>query len=118
MLFEECAHIGKRWSDKWGRILLGMGVNLSQEVSDEVYSDFVEGRRSVFVVQSNEYYKRKLRGKKYIRLVNEEKPEKPMTRFRIESVEEGHGGAQEDIYGQHITGTYLKITVLKRQKTK
>jgi hypothetical protein len=50
--------------------------------------------------------------------VNEESPEKDMTRFRIESVEEGHGGAQEDIYGQYITGPVLKISLLKRQKTK
>jgi hypothetical protein len=95
-----------------------MGVNLHQEVSDDVYNDFVDGLRSVFVVQSNEYYVRKLRGKKYLYLVNQEFPEKPDVRFRIESVEEGHGGAQEDIYGHYITGLYLKIKLLKRQKTK
>jgi hypothetical protein len=97
---------------------MGMGVNLSQAVSDAVYCDFVDGLRSVFVVQSNEYYIRKLRGKKYLRLVNEEIPEKPIVRFRIESVEEGYGGAQEDIYGQNVTGPHLKIMLLKRQKTK
>jgi hypothetical protein len=95
-----------------------MGVNLRQEVSDAVYRDFVDGVRSVFVVQSNEYYVRKLRGKKYFRLVNAELPEKTVVRFRIESVEKGHGGAQEDVYGHYITGPHLKITLLKRQKTK
>jgi hypothetical protein len=95
-----------------------MGFNLNQEVSDAVYRDFVDGLRSVFVVQSNEYYVRKLRGKKYLRLMSEESPEKPVLRFKIESVEEGHGGAIEDIYGQFITGPHLKIKLLKRQKTK
>ena len=95
-----------------------MGINLRQEVSDAVYCDFVDGLRSVFIVQSNKYYVRKLQGKKYIRLVNEELPKKHEARFRIESVEEGHGGAQEDIYGHYITGPHLKITLLKRQKTK
>jgi hypothetical protein len=95
-----------------------MAINLRQEVSDAVYCDFVDGLRSVFVVQRNEYYVRKLRGKKYLWLENEEFPEKPDVRFRIESVEEGHGKAQEDIYGHYITGLHFKITLLKRQKTK
>jgi hypothetical protein len=97
---------------------MGMGVNIRQEVSDATYCDFVDGVRSVFVVQSNEYYVHKLRGKKYFLLVNEERPEKPVVRFRIESVEKGHGEAQEDIYGHYITGQHIKITLLKRQKPK
>jgi len=98
--------------------LMGMGVNLRQGVSDSVYSVFVEGVRDVFVVQNNDYFKLRLRGKKYLFLVNDEFPEKPEVRFRIESVEEGHGGAQEDVYGQHITGSYLMVALRKREKTR
>ena len=101
-----------------GGLLVGMGVNLRQGVSDAVYSDLVDGGRGVFIVQSNDYYAKKLSDKKYIVLVNEEFPKKPEVRFRIETVEEGHGSVQEDIYGQFLTGPHLKITLQKRQKTK
>lgn len=97
---------------------MDMGVNLRQKVSDAVYSDFVDGLRSVFVVQSNGYYIRKLRNKKYFWLVNEELPEKTEVRFRIESVEKGNGRVQEDIYGHYIIGPHLKIMLLMRQKIK
>ncbi|MCW4048160.1 MAG: hypothetical protein NWE89_00335 [Candidatus Bathyarchaeota archaeon] len=69
-------------------------------------------------MQSNEYHAKRLRDKKYLILVNEELPEKPEMRFRIESVKEGHGGAQEDIYGQYVSGPHLRIELRKRQKTK
>jgi hypothetical protein len=95
-----------------------MSVSLRQGVSDGVYHDFVDGVRYVFIVQSNDYYAGKLRGKKYIFLVNEEHPEKHEVRFRIEVIDEEHGGAHEDIYGQYLTGPHLKITLKKRQKTK
>jgi hypothetical protein len=95
-----------------------MGVNFRQKVSDAIYCDFVDGLRTVFVVQSNEYYVHKLRGKKYFWLVNEELPDKPVVRYRIESMEKGYGGVQEDIYGYHITGPHIKIKLLKRQKPK
>ena len=93
-----------------------MGVNLRQGVSDTVYTEFNEERRDVFIVQSNDYYARKLKGVKYIWLVNEEYPEKPETRYRIESIEEGHGETQEDVYGQFLTGSHLKIKLKKRDK--
>ena len=98
--------------------LMGMGVNLRQGVSDSVYSDFVGGVRDVFFVQNNDYFKRRLKGKKYLLLVNDECPEKPEVRFRIESIEEGYGGTQEDVYGRHITGSHIEIKLLKRQKKK
>lgn len=94
-----------------------MGVNLRQGVSDAVYIDFVEGKRDVFIVQSNDYYARKLKGSKYLWLVNEEYPEKTETRFKIESIEEGYGEAQEDVYGQFLTGAHLRLSLKKRQKT-
>jgi len=73
--------------------MMGMGVNLRLGVSDEVYSEFVNSTRDVFVVQNNDYFMRKLAGKKYLFLVNEELP-KPEVRFRIESIDEGHGSVQ------------------------
>ena len=94
-----------------------MGVNLRQGVSDSVYTVFVEGVRDQLIIQDNDYYERKLKGKKYIWLVNEEIPEKPEIRYKIEDIKQGHGGAQEDIYGQFITGSYLSIKLKKREKT-
>ena len=96
---------------------MGMGVNLRQGVSDSVYSDFVNGARDVFIVQSNDYFARKLKGKKYLILVNEGLAGKPEARFQIMGIEEGHGGAQEDVYGQFVTGSYLEIKLKKRVKT-
>lgn len=94
-----------------------MGVNLRQGVSDAVYMEFVDVVRDVFVVQSNEYFKRKLRGKKYLILVNDE-VEKPEVRFRIVSVDEAHDGGQEDVYGAFVSGPVLFIKLLRRDKTK
>ena len=96
---------------------MGMGVNLRQGVSDSVYSDFVNGVRDVFIVQNNDYFARKLKGKKYLILVNEGLAGKPEARFQIMGIEEGHGGAQEDVYGQYVTGAYLEIKLRKREKT-
>jgi hypothetical protein len=95
-----------------------MGVNLRQGVSDTVYTAFVEGSRDTLILQSNDYYSRKLKGKKYLWLINEEQPEKPEVRFRVMSIEEGYGGAQEDVYGQYLTGPYLSVVLRKRDKTK
>jgi hypothetical protein len=94
-----------------------MGVNLRQGVSDSVYTEFVEGMRDQLIIQDNDYYEQKLKGKKYIWLVNEEIPEKPEIRYKIEEIKKGHGGAQEDIYGQFLTGSYLNIKLKKREKT-
>lgn len=71
-----------------------MGLNFRQKVSDTIYFDFVDGLRSVFVMQSNEYYVHKLRGKKYFWVVNEELPDKLEARFMIESVEKGYVGSK------------------------
>ena len=95
-----------------------MGVNFRQGVSDDVYRDFVDGVRDVFIVQSNDYFVQKLRGKKYMILVDESNPGSSPARFQILSVEEGYGGAQEDVYGQYLTGSYLEIKLKKRDKTK
>ena len=95
---------------------MGMGVNLRLGVSDAVYSVFVDGVRDVFVVQNNDYFKRKLKGKKYLFLVNDE-VEKSEVRFRIESVDEGHGGGCEDVYGTFFSGSFLAIKLLRRDKT-
>lgn len=100
-----------------GSVVWCMGVNLRQGVSDSVYSDFVDGKRDELILQDNDYYARKLKGIKYLWLVNEELPEKPEIRYRIEDIIKGHGGAQEDIYGQFLTGSYLSIKLKKRQKT-
>jgi hypothetical protein len=94
-----------------------MGVNLRQGVSDSVYTEFIEGKRDQLILQDNDYYEQKLKGKKYIWLVNEEFPEKPEIRYKIEEIKQGHGGAQEDIYGQFLTGAYLSIKLKKREKT-
>lgn len=94
-----------------------MGVNLHQGVSNTVYDDFSNGNRDELIVQDNEYYLRKLSGVKYIWLVNEELPEKPDIRYRIEAISKGYGRAQEDIYGQFLTDSYLRIKLRKRQKT-
>ena len=98
--------------------LIGMGVNLRQGVSDAVYMDFANGDRVVLILQRNEHYTNKLKGKKYLWLQNEEFPEKPDARFLIESMEVGHGGVFEDIYGQHITGPHLRVTLKIRDKTR
>ena len=96
---------------------MGMGVNLRQVVSEAVYTEFVNGDRVVLILQSNKYYDKRLKGKKYLWLQNEEFPEKPDVRFLIESVEAGHGGVFEDIYGQRITGPHLRVALRKREKT-
>ncbi len=98
--------------------MVGMGVNFRLGVSDVVFRDFVDGVRDVFVVQSNDYFVGKLRGKKYLVLVNDGVPGESPVRFQILSVEEGYGGAQEDVYGQYLTGSYLEIRLKKRQKTR
>ncbi len=94
-----------------------MGVNLRQGVSDDIYSVFKSGERDTLIVQDNDYYQRKLSGVKYIWLVNEEYPEKKETRYKIMDIQQGYGGAQEDIYGQNLTASYLSIKLKKREKT-
>ena len=69
------------------------------------------------ILQDNEFYAGKFKDIKYIWLVNDEVQEEPETRFRIEKISKEHGGAQEDIYGQFLTGSYLRIRLKKRDKT-
>jgi len=94
-----------------------MGINLRQGVSDIVYTDFLEGARDELILQDNDYYAHKLKGIKYIWLVNDELREKTEIRYKIENITKRHGGAQEDIYGQFLTGSYLSIKLKKRDKT-
>ena len=94
-----------------------MGVNLRQGVSDKTYRDFSTGTRDTLIVQDTDYYRRKLKGIKYIWLVNEENPREKEIRYKIIEIQQGHGGAQEDIYGQYLTGEYLGIKLKKRNKT-
>jgi hypothetical protein len=95
-----------------------MGINLRQPVSEAVYNGFIDGVRDTFLVQKTEYFTRKLNGKKYFWLVNDELPEKPAIRFEIVSIQTEDGIIQEDIYGQTIRGKYLKIALKKREKTR
>jgi hypothetical protein len=94
-----------------------MGVNLRQGVPEDVYSEFVDRIRDELILQDNDYYARKLKGIKYLWLVNEQDSERPETRYRIEDIQRGYGGAQEDIYGQYLTGSYLRVKLKKRKKT-
>jgi hypothetical protein len=103
--------------DKCVCVSLSMGFSLRQGVSDDIFRDFVDGVRDIFVVQSNDYYERKLRGKKYLILVNEGDIGGFEVRFLIKSIVEGYGGIHEDVYGQYLTGPHLKIKLKKREKT-
>lgn len=94
-----------------------MGINLRQRVSNMVYNEFNKGSREELVVQDNDYFSHRLNGVKYIWLVNDEVPEKPEIRYKIEYITKEYGRAQEDIYGQFLTDSYLKIKLKKREKT-
>jgi hypothetical protein len=94
------------------------GANAHQKVSDKVYEDLINKTKTHLVVQVSDYYTRKLRGKKYIIIENDEKPEKQGARFLIQSIVELSGRVVEDIYGQSIGGPYLSISLKLRQKTK
>ena len=94
------------------------GANAHQKVSDRVYEDLINKTKTDLLVQVSDYYTRKLRGKKYLIIENDEKPEKPNARFLIQSIVEVSGHVREDIYGQSIGGPYLRISLKLRQKTK
>lgn len=94
------------------------GANAHQKVSDQVYEDLLNKTKTDLLVQVSDYYTRKLRGKKYLIIENDEKPEKPNARFLIQSVKEVSGHVREDIYSQSIGGPYLRISLKLRQKTK
>lgn len=94
------------------------GANAHQKVSNQVYEDLLNKTKTNLLVQVSDYYTRKLRGKKYLIIENDENPEKPNARFIIQSIEEVSGPVREDIYGQSIGGPYLRISLKLRQKTK
>lgn len=93
------------------------GLNANQKVSNQTYIALISKEKTSLIVQSNDYYASKLKGKKYLVIENDEKP-KPKKRFRIESVTEGTGSITEDIYGTTITGPHLIISLKFREKTK
>ena len=94
------------------------GANAHQNVSDQVYEAFLNKTKTEFLVQRSDYYINKLKGKKYLIIENDEKPEKPKLRFLIQSVNEETGSIFEDIYGQTVNGLYLRIVLKLRQKTR
>ncbi len=94
------------------------GLNAHQKVSDATYEKLLSKEKTSLIVQRSDYYLNKLKGKKYLIVENDEKPEKKAKRFRIEGVKEGNGAAVEDIYGTSINGAYLIITLRLREKTK
>ncbi len=93
------------------------GLNANQKVSDLTYTALLSMEKTRIIVQSNDYYASKLKGKKYLVIENDEKT-MPKKRFRIESVKEGTGSITEDIYGTTITGPHLRIDLKLREKTK
>ncbi len=94
------------------------GANAHQKVSDQTYMDLLNKTKTELLVQLSDYYINKLRGKKYLIIENDEKPEKPSARFLIQSVVEVEGPVVEDIYDQRIGGPSLRIGLKLRQKTK
>jgi len=94
------------------------GANAHQKVSDQLYEDLLNETKTELLVQVSDYYINKLRGKKYLVIENDEKPDKPRARFLIQSVQEVSGPVREDIYGQNIGGPYLRISLKLRQKTR
>ena len=94
------------------------GLNANQKVSDQTYTALLSKEKTSITVQKNDYYRHKLNGKKYLIVENDEKPEKPKKRYRIESIIEGTGPTIEDIYGTTITGPHIKVSLKLREKTK
>ena len=94
------------------------GTNAHQNVSDQVYEALLNKTKAELLVQRSDYYFNKLKGKKYLVIENDEKPEKPRARFLILSINEETGSIREDIYGQTVNGLYLRIELKLRQKTR
>ena len=93
-------------------------ANAHQRVSDQVYEVLLNKTKTELLVQRSDYYLNKLKGKKYLLIENDEKPEKPKARFLIQSINEETGSIREDIYGQTVNGLYLRIELKLRQKTR
>jgi hypothetical protein len=94
------------------------GANAHQNVSDQVYEALLNKTKTELLVQRSDYYINKLKGKKYLIIENDEKPEKPKARFLIQSINEKTGSIREDIYGLAVKGLYLMIELKLRQKTR
>jgi hypothetical protein len=94
------------------------GANAHQHVADQVYEVLLNKTKTELLVQRSDYYLNKLKGKKYLIIENDEKPEKPRARFLIQSINEETGSIREDIYGQIVNGLYLRIELKLRQKTR
>ena len=94
------------------------GANAHQHVSDRVYEALLNKTKTEFFVQRSDYYLNKLKGKKFLIIENDEKPEKTGARFLIQSINEETGSIREDIYGQTVNGLYLRIELKLRQKTR
>ena len=93
------------------------GLNANQKVSDKTYTELLSKEKTSIIVQKNDYYRRKLNGKKYLVIENDEK-DMPKKRYRIMSIKEGTGPTIEDIYGTTITGPHIKVSLKLREKTK
>jgi hypothetical protein len=94
------------------------GANAHQNVSDQVYEALLNKTKTELLVQRSDYYINKLKGKKYLIIENDEKPEKPKARFLIQSINEKTGSIREDIYGLAVKRLYLMIELKLRQKTR
>jgi|GEM_PF-2148456 hypothetical protein len=93
------------------------GLNAHQKVADKTYTALLSKEKTNIIVQKNDYYRKKLQGKKYLIIENDEK-DMPKKRYRIESIKEGTGPTIEDIYGTTITGPHIKVNLKLREKTK
>ena len=93
------------------------GLNAHQKVSDQTYTALLSKEKTSITVQKNDYYCKKLQGKKYLIVENDEK-DAPKKRYRIESIKEGTGSTIEDIYGTSIIGPHIKVSLKLRDKTK
>jgi hypothetical protein len=99
------------------RLLCARGQNSHQKVPDETYIALLCQEKTNLTVQKTCYYHNKLKGKKYLIIENDENPESPKKRYRIESITEGSGQTVEDIYGTIINGPHLVINLKLREKT-
>ena len=100
------------------QIVLMAGQNAHQKVPDEIYLALLSKEKTNLTVQKTSYYHNKLKGKKYLIIENDENPDNPKKRYRIESISEGTGQTVEDIYGTIINGPHLVINLKLREKTK
>ena len=77
------------------------GANAHQKVSDHVYEDLLNKTKTELLVQVSDYYTKKLKGKKYLIIENDENPKKPNARFLIQSITEVSGHVVEYLRAKH-----------------